>query len=459
MSGTIHLKKWLSGQVATAKAGYAILHVDANGRLRILNDDGTYTSFAVETVNGMTGDVVIDLNSLGGMTIADALELIADNPGPKGDDGDDAYEVAVAAGFSGTVLEWLASFEGKDAYQVAVEQGFSGTVLEWLDEIEGADGKSAYEVALANGFVGTEEEWLDSLPGKSAYQSAVDNGFIGTEAEWIESIGGNAVTPGQDTEPPTDPNNKLWFDPNELRLKFRYTDEDSTQWVDANPAGLSGGSSSGSAIVPLEPAQYAGSVLTAIPTQENMANCAWSTLWEVTETNIYPASNAITNIDGSYNHYSGSEANEYGYRIIKLLVYVNSTTTLSLINQLRVKNTNVLDPYNNYGYLSLYDCEIVKDDGTVEQRKIMHNAHQKGYLAAYIDSVVDPDGFDNIFREATILTKTLTVGTYLINIKLDFKNDSAFCVDEIFHIETDGGNATLTIVGESGQAHREPQSL
>ena len=199
MSGTIHLKKWLSGQVATAKAGYAILHVDANGRLRILNDDGTYTSFAVETVNGMTGDVVIDLNSLGGMTIADALELIADNPGPPGVAGDDAYEVAVAAGFSGTVLEWLASLEGKDAYQVAVEQGFSGTVLEWLDEIEGADGKSAYQSAVDNGFIGTEAEWLSDIKGddgKSAYEIALDNGFIGTEAEWLADIKGDGGSGG-----------------------------------------------------------------------------------------------------------------------------------------------------------------------------------------------------------------------------------------------------------------------
>ena len=60
----------------------------------------------------------------------------------------------------------------------------------------GEDGKSAYEIAVENGFVGTEQEWLDSLqgadgpPGESAYEVAVDNGFVGTESEWLDSLQG-----------------------------------------------------------------------------------------------------------------------------------------------------------------------------------------------------------------------------------------------------------------------------
>jgi len=63
--------------------------------------------------------------------------------GADGQDGDSAYEVAVANGFVGDVTAWLASLEGGD----------------------GEDGASAYAAAVANGFTGTAAEWLASLEG------------------------------------------------------------------------------------------------------------------------------------------------------------------------------------------------------------------------------------------------------------------------------------------------------
>ena len=84
--------------------------------------------------------------------------------GAKGDKGDDgakgdngangksAYELAVAAGFTGTEAEWLASLKGAKG-----DDGSKGD--------DGADGKSAYELAVAAGFAGTEAEWLASLKG------------------------------------------------------------------------------------------------------------------------------------------------------------------------------------------------------------------------------------------------------------------------------------------------------
>lgn len=161
-----------------------------------------------------------------------------DEPGPEGPQGQSAYAVAVANGFVGTEVEWLASLigaqgdngengaDGKSAYEIAVENGFIGTISEWLvsligspgtngtngtDGVDGADGLSAYQVALANGFVGTEAEWLASLvgapgtdgtngtdgadgldgnAGTSAYDVAVANGFVGNEAAWLLSLRG-----------------------------------------------------------------------------------------------------------------------------------------------------------------------------------------------------------------------------------------------------------------------------
>lgn len=129
-----------------------------------------------------------------GYLIAGDLWLWVDgawlNAGPiQGPAGASAYEVAVASGFVGTQVEWLASLVG--------DQGDVGPA-----------GPSAYEVAVANGFVGTEADWLASLEGDqgdagpdgdSAYEVAVANGFVGTEAEWLASLVGEPGPPAEIT--------------------------------------------------------------------------------------------------------------------------------------------------------------------------------------------------------------------------------------------------------------------
>jgi hypothetical protein len=54
-------------------------------------------------------------------------------------------------------------------------------------------GKSAYEIAVANGFNGTVVDWLNSLVGKSAYEIAVMHGFDGTEEQWLDSLVASVV--------------------------------------------------------------------------------------------------------------------------------------------------------------------------------------------------------------------------------------------------------------------------
>jgi len=95
-------------------------------------------------------------------------------------DGESAYQLAVAGGYTGTLTEWLASLkggkgdpgipgkpgpEGPTAYEVAVSDGFAGTKTEWLASLEGTDGASAYQIAVAGGYAGTEAEWVASLEG------------------------------------------------------------------------------------------------------------------------------------------------------------------------------------------------------------------------------------------------------------------------------------------------------
>lgn len=128
--------------------------------------------------------------------------------GTNGVDGKSAYQLAVDAGFTGNVAEWLAALKGtngtdgtdgtngtdgvngKSAYQLAVDTGYVGDLSAWLASLKGTDGLSAYEVAVQGGFQGDTTEWLLSLKGKTAYEIAVDDGFVGTIAEWLLSLKG-----------------------------------------------------------------------------------------------------------------------------------------------------------------------------------------------------------------------------------------------------------------------------
>jgi hypothetical protein len=115
--------------------------------------------------------------------IKDLIPTLQGEPGVAGKDGangQSAYQLAVASGFSGTETEWLASLKGaqgvagKDgkpgadgAPGVAGKDGKPGADgAPGVAGKDGVDGRSAYEIAVANGFTGTEAEWLTSLKGK-----------------------------------------------------------------------------------------------------------------------------------------------------------------------------------------------------------------------------------------------------------------------------------------------------
>jgi len=122
------------------------------------------------------------------------IELQEQAPGGgTGQDGASAYELAVANGFVGTELEWLASLQGEDgadgAQGIQGEQGEQGEQgiqgIPGNDGSDGADGLSAYEIAVNNGFVGTEAEWLASLQG--------EDGADGTSSTTVGEPDGSAV--------------------------------------------------------------------------------------------------------------------------------------------------------------------------------------------------------------------------------------------------------------------------
>ncbi len=160
-----------------------------------------------------------------------SMTLLAACCGAPGADGKSAYELAVAQGYTGTELEWLASLageagaagqngtdgkdgaDGQSAYELAVEKGYTGTEEQWLASLIGAsgqngtNGQSAYALAKQHGYAGTELEWLaslageagkDGLNGKSAYELAVESGYIGDLSAWLASLAGKDGVNGTD---------------------------------------------------------------------------------------------------------------------------------------------------------------------------------------------------------------------------------------------------------------------
>ena len=135
---------------------------------------------------------------------------------PNAQRGQSAYELARAEGFEGTVQEWLASLkgadgadgvngadgqngangtngqdgsDGKSAYQLAVDAGFSGTLVEWLTSLNGTDGADGADGSDGvNGRHGVDGS--NGIDGKFAYDLAVDEGYSGTLSEWLQSLKG-----------------------------------------------------------------------------------------------------------------------------------------------------------------------------------------------------------------------------------------------------------------------------
>ncbi len=154
------------------------------------------------------------------------------------EDGLSAYELALKNGTTTakSEAEWLESLkgadgrdgedgtdgkDGKSAYQLALEAGYSGTLEQWLESLRGKDGKdgaagsSAYEIAKANGYTGSESEWVAELLGsrdESGTGSGVGiasvqvnsskhlivrltNGTV-IDAGYVGVSGGESATPG-----------------------------------------------------------------------------------------------------------------------------------------------------------------------------------------------------------------------------------------------------------------------
>ena len=157
--------------------------------------------------------------------------------GPTGSTGSGAYQVAVAAGFVGTEVQWLASLQGVAG--APGPQGIQGAA--GLNGTNGTNGVSAHQQWLNLGNTGTEADFLTAMRGpqgtagatgpqgaqgvdgttgpqgpngvagalgpqgpqglsgatgingqngSNAYQVALSTGFVGTESQWLSFLTG-----------------------------------------------------------------------------------------------------------------------------------------------------------------------------------------------------------------------------------------------------------------------------
>ena len=124
-------------------------------------------------------------------------------PGQEGRDGESAYEIWLAEGNVGTVLDFLESLKGEkgedglSAFQIWKELGNEDTEEDFIDSLKGEkgeDGKSAYQIWIDAGNDGTEEDFLNSLKGDSGSDGeAANQSLIRTV---IEAAGDNCSNGG-----------------------------------------------------------------------------------------------------------------------------------------------------------------------------------------------------------------------------------------------------------------------
>lgn len=156
--------------------------------------DGSDGKDGLDGLNGRDGT--------DGRNGADGLNGSDGKDGSNGVDGKSAYQIARDAGYGGTETQWLDSLKGADGKNglngsdgkngADGKNGVDGT--NGVNGKDGANGKSAYEVAVANGYSGTQVQWLASLKGADGKDGT--NGTNGKDgANGKDGVNATTTTP------------------------------------------------------------------------------------------------------------------------------------------------------------------------------------------------------------------------------------------------------------------------
>lgn len=156
------------------------------------------------TIQGPAGRGITAVNiNASGQLVITYSDSETENVGKiVGDNGESAYEIAVANGYTGSESEWLASLKGATGDPGPKgETGATGAAGN--DGTDGVNGASAYEIWLSLGNSGTESEFIASLKGEQGPQGVPGvQGIQGEKGEKGEP--GEKGDPGQDGTNGTD---------------------------------------------------------------------------------------------------------------------------------------------------------------------------------------------------------------------------------------------------------------
>jgi hypothetical protein len=134
----------MPGMLATYRRLYLSFYALPNGRMRARFDTVEPTAAGAMVAMFSRGKLTKDGREL-------EFEIVTDptkDPALRGLDGKSAYELARAAGYGGTMTQWLASLVGANglsAYDIARELGYGGTKTQWLASlsVKGDRGEAA----------------------------------------------------------------------------------------------------------------------------------------------------------------------------------------------------------------------------------------------------------------------------------------------------------------------------
>lgn len=186
-----------AGTANTNAVNFAQLNSLVNVLGGSFNSSGAYTApiYVIQGSNyNNVGSAFTAVN-----TKLTSLQSQIDNlpAGGAGTDGKNAYELAVAGGYTGTQTEWLASLKG-DKGDVGATGATGATGAKGDTGLTGAAGKDGLNGT--NGIDGKDgakgdkgDIGLTGATGKSAYEIAKDNGYTGTEVEWSNSVGNSYI--------------------------------------------------------------------------------------------------------------------------------------------------------------------------------------------------------------------------------------------------------------------------
>ncbi|OWK29217.1 hypothetical protein [Sphingomonas dokdonensis] len=119
------------GMLSTQRRLYLTFYALPNGRMVAKFDTVEPTGAGAMVAMVSRGKLTKDFRAL-------EFEIVSDptkDPALRGLDGKSAYELARAAGYGGTMTQWLASLvgtSGLSAYEIARELGYGGTKTQWL---------------------------------------------------------------------------------------------------------------------------------------------------------------------------------------------------------------------------------------------------------------------------------------------------------------------------------------